>query len=427
MQQAEKMSPRIDPLDNKLTWNENDTFMLSFPIDLTFIDSAGQRVVFAVHPEDKVITTFYRRMDNSVVHQFVNQNIRDSKVLLNFNDEVTQKFKKGDYRMSMVYEGDLNNFVTPIADDFADINKVIFLDYSKQEFSPEGLNIKLVGQDGNIYEVSGTIVKSDDSAISQFPQLESNYVLPMKVFVGGEYANNQVSIRTQYENFYYDNLVDANGYLHCLVDLDNMPAEGISLTLIVATQTPKIYTLRKGTLLHQGKTVIHISTELSTGTLQVGELANAQTLKVIGKTPLTNGQYYVPIRLYVGKEAYNFSLGASTTPTNVTLAANNLVQADGTVLLNLIALPGTDQVLTVEIVRDGCDNLVFTIDLTEVEILEQISPIASIPTDCKYVTRCQFHEGYSRCANCPLKAMSMTPVPMRRTLMLPTDNEVKVL
>ena len=90
MLKCAEQSPRICD-DGTIRWYEGDTFNLEF--DLTFTDEAGNEL--PVEANDKVSICF-KNIANEIVYEY--EVIGTNILNININEEVTKKFKIGDYR-----------------------------------------------------------------------------------------------------------------------------------------------------------------------------------------------------------------------------------------------------------------------------------------------------------------------------------------
>lgn len=111
-----KQSPRIE--DGILKWYEGDTFSFIWTINLTNKDT-GNPMVFM--PEESVDFEFCNEF-GQLIQVFSFDNIpTDNKVRLDFNEDVSRKFRIGKYKYSVKYNG--INTVTLGACNKAEVEK----------------------------------------------------------------------------------------------------------------------------------------------------------------------------------------------------------------------------------------------------------------------------------------------------------------
>lgn len=90
-----KKSPRIE--NEVLKWYYKNTF--TYNIHLRLVDdTTGAEIDLG--PEDKIRFIFYTEGSSCVVHTFEvsGENLSDKLIVLNFNDEISAKFKPGRYQ-----------------------------------------------------------------------------------------------------------------------------------------------------------------------------------------------------------------------------------------------------------------------------------------------------------------------------------------
>lgn len=90
-------SPRVCEKGH-IHWYEGDTFILTFEVD--FVDESGASI--EIKDTDKITVSFMDRYKN-VVCEF--EEVGSNKIVMTFDEEVTKKFKTGEY----TYSARLNN------------------------------------------------------------------------------------------------------------------------------------------------------------------------------------------------------------------------------------------------------------------------------------------------------------------------------
>jgi len=111
-----KQSPRIE--DGILKWYEGDTFSFVWTINITNKDT-GNPIIFML--EDSIDFEFFNEF-GQLIQVFHFGNIpTDNKVRLDFNEDVSKKFRRGKYKYSIKYNG--INIVTIGASNKAEVEK----------------------------------------------------------------------------------------------------------------------------------------------------------------------------------------------------------------------------------------------------------------------------------------------------------------
>lgn len=106
-----EMSPRV--VNGVIRWYVGDTFELQVNLDLK--DQDGEEIIIQSGQ-----TVEFRFLDKQLhlVKSFVFDNVENNKVILDFDEDVTALFPKGNYTYDIYYDGAKR---TTLADD----NKVV--------------------------------------------------------------------------------------------------------------------------------------------------------------------------------------------------------------------------------------------------------------------------------------------------------------
>ena len=92
-----KASPRLE--NGKIIWYEGDTFAIKLNIDLTSTEDGNS---INLTTGDEIIVSFYRT--DICVHKFVFNTFVDNTIILDFDENVTKKFNKGNYTYIITYK-----------------------------------------------------------------------------------------------------------------------------------------------------------------------------------------------------------------------------------------------------------------------------------------------------------------------------------
>lgn len=422
--------PGVDPRDGKLKWYVGDTFTLRFPIELTLVDLEGKQIPYNVYPTDVVKTIFRTKLEKDIIHVFENTNIKNNEVDLVFTPEITKKFDKGDYIIEMKLYGNENNFYYPTKEDFEKV-ETLFIDTSTI-FSAN--NIKVTP--GEIEMIgSGVVSKSTDEAIATYGQLKSNYVFPIKIYIGKEYSSSRVSVVLEdYENVYYNDIVDTDGFIHFLFDAYNFVGGHCSITISSGLFSTLYYEFMLENISFQDTTQDYLDDidDVKVGSLALGHTKTEDGLStvdtIVGNITYTivNNEkkaitpLWTRVNEYFGQTVQVSVDGGEKTDYTVEMSGRLGMKIDTNNL--------EKEVYTIEISQN--DAVIKTIEMN----VAQVSPVQvdeydkdNIPSDCLYVSRCAYHNNYTRCPYCVLKDKSRENVNITKTLLSDSCNEVQVL
>ena len=430
MRSAERF-PGVDPQDGKLKWYDGDTFTLRFPLDLTLVDLKGVRVPYNVFPSDIVKTTFRTKLEKELVYEFVNTNIKNNQVDLEFTPEISKKFRKGDYIMEMKLYGNENNFYYPTQEDFEKIESMnIDTDtmFSVQHLALRPGEIEMIGD--------GVIMKSTPDAVSKYGQLHSPYVFPIKIELGTEYVGSRVAVKIEgYDFIYYTDVIDKTGCIHFLFDAFNFVGKICKITIVSGLFETKYYEfILEDDIGFQDTATDYIDTigEFKAGNMVIGHKRQLDTLDetdiVFGNITYTEINHekkaiiplWTRIPDYFGQTVDVVVDDGEKHEYTVESSGRLAIPVD----TNLLAKPQ----YVIRISKDGQEIKTIILDT------HKVSPIVAdefdkdnIPIDCMYVGRCAYNKNFTRCPNCPLKDKSRIKKDITKTLLSDCCNEVQVL
>ena len=110
-----KQSPRFE--NGKICWYEGDTFVLQFLINLK---NSETNEPLTYLPSDKMLICFYK--NDIPTFKFCYTNLRNGEaVCIDFNDDITKKFKEGIYTYTITFVGD--NRTTIVAKNTLEVQK----------------------------------------------------------------------------------------------------------------------------------------------------------------------------------------------------------------------------------------------------------------------------------------------------------------
>ncbi len=108
-----KVSPRIE--NGKFLWYEGNTFAIELEINLT--NDSGE--VVTLGNDDTIVVNCYR--NDISMHKFVFKEFFENKVYLHFDEEITKKFREGNYYYTVTYIG--NDTTTIVARNEMEVEK----------------------------------------------------------------------------------------------------------------------------------------------------------------------------------------------------------------------------------------------------------------------------------------------------------------
>ena len=108
-----KKSPRIE--DGKFYWYEGNTFAIELEINLS--NENGETITLS--DTDTIIINCSR--NDISIHKFTFREFFENKIVLNFDEELTKKFRAGSYEYTITYIG--TNITTIVAKNIMEVEK----------------------------------------------------------------------------------------------------------------------------------------------------------------------------------------------------------------------------------------------------------------------------------------------------------------